>query len=113
MRKSPRAPKSREGNFFRFERVEGTPKKARDSRVCVGRGRAWDVRRPKRAKSPPWTNHLGSKKGNGSTCGRKPLKRSLKAVMVLGGNVRAERWIRKDSSIMGGEKSSEGRNPRA
>jgi len=69
--------------------------------------------RPKRAKVPPWTNHLGSNKGYGSTGGRKPLKRRSEAVRVSGGNARAERWVRKGSSIIGGEESSEGRSPRA
>jgi len=69
--------------------------------------------RPKRAKVPPWTNHLGSNKGYGSTGGRKPLKRRSEAVKVSGGSARAERRVRKGSSIIGGEKSSEGRSPRA
>jgi len=50
---------------------------------------------PKRAKVPTRTKHLGGSKGNGSTGGRKPLKRRSKAVRVLEGNARAEREGRK------------------
>jgi len=69
--------------------------------------------RPKRAKVPSRTNHPGSNKGYGSTGGRKPLKRRPEAVRVSGGNARAEREAGNGFPITGGEKSSEGRSPRA
>jgi len=69
--------------------------------------------RPKRAKVPSRTNHLGSNKGYGSTGGRKPLKRRPEAVRVSGGNARAEREAGNGFPITGGEESSEGRSPRA
>jgi len=64
--------------------------------------------RPKRAKVPPWTNHLGGNKGYGSAGGRKPLKRRSEVVRVSGGSAGAERGDRKVLLITGGEESSGG-----
>jgi len=83
------------------------------SRSIQEEGEPETLRRPKRAKVPSWTKHLGSEEEHGFTCGRKPLKRRFKAVRVLEGNARAERWMGNHSSIMGEEESFEGRSPRA
>jgi len=71
------------------------------------------LERPRRARLPVRINHPGSMKGDGSTGGRKPLKRRLEAVRVSGESARAERGVRKGSSITGGEEGSGGRSPRA
>jgi len=70
-------------------------------------------KRPKRAKVPSRTKHPRSNKGYGSIGGRKPLKHRSKAVTVLGESARTEREVGNNFSTTGGEKSSEGRSPRA
>jgi len=43
----------------------------------VSSGRAWEVKRPKRAKGPALDQKSGVKKGPGFSDGRKPLERSV------------------------------------
>jgi hypothetical protein len=64
--------------------------------------------RPRRARLPVRINHPECKKGDGSTGGRKPLKRRSEVVRVSGENARAERKAGNGLSITGGEKSSGG-----